>query len=62
VTGRGCSGSSSIKNSLLDKFLIRGVKRFPEEHAAQGDIVGQKTTINRGFVRDGFRSSDKRLL
>ena len=50
------------KSSLLDEFLIRGVKRSPEEHAAQGDTVGQDTTISRGFLRNGFRSSDKRLL
>ena len=45
---------------MLDKFLIRGVKRSPEEHAAQGDPVGQNTAISRGFLRNGFRSSDKR--
>jgi hypothetical protein len=49
------------KSSLLDEFLIRGVKRSPEEHAAQGDTVGQNT-ISRAFLRSGFRSSDKRLL
>jgi hypothetical protein len=50
------------KSSLLDEFLIRGVKWSPEEHAAQGDTVGRNTTISRGFLRSGFRSSEKRLL